>query len=157
MGQWHLQQDNAPVHNSILVTNYLSKMSIKTVPQPPYSRDVAPVTFGYSLSSRKNLEAVVMRQLRRWKRLWQRSLTTLTQEDFNRALQKLLERYNDVHCSRRRLLWRGLEFHVCTINKSAHTKKGWKLIEGTSYEPPYPSCNGLNSTTTVILGEWIWH
>ena len=30
-----------------------------------------PVTFGYSLSS----EAVVMRQLRRWKRLWQRSLT----------------------------------------------------------------------------------
>ena len=29
------------------------------------------VTFGYSLSS----EAVVMRQLRRWKRLWRRSLT----------------------------------------------------------------------------------
>ena len=24
-----------------------------------------------------------------------------------------------VHCGRRRLLWRGLEFHVCTINKSA--------------------------------------
>ena len=33
------------------------------------------VTFGYSLSSRKNLETVVMRQLRRWKRLWRRSLT----------------------------------------------------------------------------------
>ena len=30
-----------------------------------------PVTFGYSLSS----EAVIMRQLRRWKRLWWRSLT----------------------------------------------------------------------------------
>ena len=30
-----------------------------------------PVTFCYSIS----LEAVVMRQLRRWKRLWQRSLT----------------------------------------------------------------------------------
>ena len=28
-----------------------------------------------------------------------------------------------VHCSRRRLLRRGLEFHVCTINKSAHTKR----------------------------------
>ena len=28
-----------------------------------------------------------------------------------------------VHCSRRRLLQRGQEFHVCTINKSAHTKK----------------------------------
>ena len=34
-----------------------------------------PVTFGYSLSSRKNLEAVIMRQLRRWKRLWRSSLT----------------------------------------------------------------------------------
>ena len=31
-----------------------------------------PVTFGYSLSP----EAVVMRQLRRWKRLWRRSLTS---------------------------------------------------------------------------------
>ena len=33
-----------------------------------------------------------------------------------------------VHCRWRRLLRRGLEFHVCTINKSAHTKKVWKLI-----------------------------
>ena len=44
---------------------------------PSYSRDLAivetllPVTFAYSLSS----EAVVMRQLRRWKRLWRKSLT----------------------------------------------------------------------------------
>ena len=37
------------------------------------------------------------------------------------------------HCSRRRLLGRGLEFHMCTINKSAHTKKIWKLIVCTSY------------------------
>ena len=28
-----------------------------------------------------------------------------------------------VHCSWRSLLRRGLEFHVCTFNKSAHTKK----------------------------------
>ena len=31
-GLWHFQQDNAPVHNSILVTDYLTKMGIKTVP-----------------------------------------------------------------------------------------------------------------------------
>ena len=64
-GQWHFHQDNEPVHNSILVTDYLTKMGIKTVPQPPYSPDLAPVTFAYSLSLRKNLEAFVMRQLRR--------------------------------------------------------------------------------------------
>ena len=36
----------------------------------PKVQTLLPVTFGYSLSS----EAVVMRQLRRWKRLWRRSL-----------------------------------------------------------------------------------
>ena len=54
-------------------------------------------------------------------------IDTLIQEDFHGAFQTLLERYN-VHCSRRRLLRRGLKFHVCTINKSAPTKKVWKLI-----------------------------
>ena len=37
----------------------------------PIVQTLLPVTFAYSLSS----EAVVMRQLMRWKRLWQRSLT----------------------------------------------------------------------------------
>ena len=68
-GQWHFHLDNTPVHNSILVIDYLIKMGIKTVPQHPYSPD--PVSFDYSQSS----EAVVMRLLRRWKRLWRRSLT----------------------------------------------------------------------------------
>ena len=45
LGQWHFHQDNAPVHNSFLVTDYLTKMGIKTVPQPPYSPDVAPCDF----------------------------------------------------------------------------------------------------------------
>ena len=41
----------------------------------PIVQTLLPVTFGYSLSSGENLEVVVMRQLRRWKRLWCRSLT----------------------------------------------------------------------------------
>ena len=36
----------------------------------PIVQSLLPVTFGYSISS----EAVVMRQLRRWKRLWRRPL-----------------------------------------------------------------------------------
>ena len=40
--QWHFQQGNTPVHNSTLVTDYLTKMDIKTVPQPPYIPDLAP-------------------------------------------------------------------------------------------------------------------
>ena len=74
-GQWHFRQDNALVHNSILVTDYLTKMGIKKVHQPPIVQTLLPVIFGYFLRSRKTFEAVVMRQLRRWKRLWRRSLT----------------------------------------------------------------------------------
>ena len=74
-GQWHFLQENTPVLNSILVTDYFTKMGIKTVPHLPLVQNLLPVTFAYFLSSRKTLEAVVMRQLRRWKRLWRRSLT----------------------------------------------------------------------------------
>ena len=39
------------------------------------------------------------------------------------GLPEVVGTVQQVHCSRRRLLWKGLEFHVCIINKSAHTKK----------------------------------
>ena len=55
----------------------------------PIVQPLLPVTFGYSLSS----EAVVMRQLKKWKRLT-KVTDTLTQEDFHGAFKKLLERYN---------------------------------------------------------------
>ena len=60
ISQWYFYQDNAPVHNSILVTDYLTKMGIKIVSHHPYCRDLAPCDFWL---------------LRRWKRLWKRSLT----------------------------------------------------------------------------------
>ena len=85
-----------------------------------------PVTFGYSLSS----EAVVMRQLKRWKRLWRRSLIRSNKRT-SWGLPEDAGTVQQVHCSRRRLLRRGLEFHVCPINKSAHTKKSGNL----SYAP----------------------
>ena len=44
-GQWHFHQDNAPVHNSMLVTDYLTQMGIKTVRRPPYSPDLAHCDF----------------------------------------------------------------------------------------------------------------
>ena len=41
-GPWHFNQDNAPVHNSILVTDYLTKVGIKTVPHRRCSPDFSP-------------------------------------------------------------------------------------------------------------------
>ena len=50
--QWHFHLYNTPVHNSILVTDYLTKMCIKTVRHPPYSPDLAPCDFWLFLKLR---------------------------------------------------------------------------------------------------------
>ena len=33
----------------------------------------------------------------------------------------------------------------------------FKQMHLGKYEPPYPPSYGLNSTTPVLLGEWLWH
>ena len=90
-GQWHFQQDNAPVHNPVLVIDYLTKMGIKTVAQPPNSPDLAPCDFWLFLKlrgCRRNGTIEVMK-------VGVTKVTdTLTQEDFDWAFEKLLERYN---------------------------------------------------------------
>ena len=53
-----------------------------------------------------------------------------------------------VHCSRTRLLRRGLAFHVYTINKSAPTKKVWKLIGWSSYH--LFICTYINSINRCV-------
>ena len=119
--QWHLHQDNAPVHNFILVTDYLTKMGIKTVPHLPIVQTLLAVTFGYSPSS----EAFVMRQDERG---CNESHWLADTRGLPWGLAGVVGSVQQRHCSRRRLLRRGLEFHVCSINKSGHTKKVWKLI-----------------------------
>ena len=86
-GLWHFHEDNAPVHNSIIVTDYLTKMGINTVPQPPYSPDLAPCDFclfpkhrGSHYETVEEMKEAVMKVI-----------DTLTQEDFHGAFQKLLE------------------------------------------------------------------
>ena len=70
-GQWHFQQDNAPVYNSFLVTDYLAKMGIKTVHHPPYNPYLAHCDFWLF----SKLRGCRYEKLRRWKRLGRRLLT----------------------------------------------------------------------------------
>ena len=93
-GQWHFHQDNAPVHKSILVTDYLTQMGIKTVPHPPYSPDLAPCDFWLFPKLKENLRGNHYSTIEDMKEAVTRVLNTLTQEDFQGAFQKLLERYN---------------------------------------------------------------
>ena len=53
--RWHFHQDSALVHNSILVTDYLTKMGIKTVAQPPYSPDLDTCDFWLFPTLKKKL------------------------------------------------------------------------------------------------------
>ena len=75
------------------------------------------------------------------------------------GLPEVIGTVQQVHCSQRRWLWRGLEFRVCTINKSAHTKKVWKLIVYTSYviidKRKLASCHSLVfSERLKSLNQW---
>ena len=81
MGQWHFHQDNAPVHNSILVTDYLTKMGTKTVPHPPYRPDFAPCNF-WLFSKLRGCRYETIAEL---KEAVTKVIDTLTQEDFHRA------------------------------------------------------------------------
>ena len=69
------------------------------------------------------------------------------------GLPEVVGTVQQMHFSRRRLLQRGLEFHVCTINKSAHTKKVWKLIVCTSYNEP----DSPTSRHKITLDSLCWH
>ena len=78
-----------PVHNSILVTDYLTKMGIKTVPHPPYSPDLAPCNFWLF----PKVRGCHYERIKVMKEAVTKVIDTVTQEDFHGALEKLLERY----------------------------------------------------------------
>ena len=65
-------------------------MGIKTVPQAPYSPDLAPSDFWLF----PKLRGCRYETIEEMKEAVTKVINTLTQEDFHEAFQKLLERYN---------------------------------------------------------------
>ena len=80
--------DNFEGDNSILVTDYLTKMGIKTVPHGSYRPDLAPSDFGLF----PKLRGCRFETIEEIKEAVTKVIDTLTQEDFNMAFHKLLER-----------------------------------------------------------------
>ena len=72
----------------ILVTDYLTKMGIKTVPYPPYSPDLAPCDFCLF----PKLRGCRYETIEEMKEAVMKVIDTLTQEDFHGTFQRLLER-----------------------------------------------------------------
>ena len=74
------------MHKSILVTDYLCKKGIKTVPQSPYSPDLAPCDFWLF----PKLRGCCYERIVEKKEAVMKVIDMLTQGDFHGALQKLL-------------------------------------------------------------------
>ena len=65
-------------------------MGIKTVPQPPYSPELAPCDFWLF----PKLRGCRYETIEEMKEAVTKFIDTLTQEDFHGAFEKLLKRYN---------------------------------------------------------------
>ena len=76
LGQWH--------------SHYLTKMGINTVPHPPYSPDLAHCDFCLF----PKLRGCHHETVEEMKEAVTKVIDMLTQENFHRAFQKLLEWYN---------------------------------------------------------------
>ena len=132
-GRWHFHQENAPVHNFIRVSNYLTEMGIKTVPHLPFSPDLAPCDFWLFSKFKENLRGSHFETIEEMKESATRVVNTFKLEDFQGTFQKLGEWYNKCIAARGEYFEVELEFNACLMKKYGHTKKVWKLTEGTSY------------------------
>ena len=95
----------------MLVTDYLTKMGIKTVPRRPYSPDLAPSDFWLF----PKLKGCRYETIKDMKEAVTKVIDMLTQEDFEGGVPEVVGTVQKVYCSRKRLLQRGQEFHVCNI------------------------------------------
>ena len=93
-------------------------MGIKIVHHPPYSPGLAPCDSWLFLM----LRGCRYETIEEMKEAVTKVIDTLTQGDFHGALQKFLERYNKCTAASE-ITSKGTRVHVCTINKSVHTKK----------------------------------
>ena len=80
--------------STILVIDYLTKMSIKTVPWAHYSPDLAPCDFCLFPKLEESFRGFRYETIKEMKEAVTKIIDTLTQEDFHGAFRKLLKWYN---------------------------------------------------------------
>ena len=93
-GNWILHRDNAPAHRAVTTNEFLAKHNILSLPQPPYSPDLATCDFfllpqlkktmkGHQFHDIEDIQANAMRQLR-----------AITKSDYQRCFHQWQERWN---------------------------------------------------------------
>ena len=98
-------------------------MAIKTVPHPPYCPDLSPCDFYLSPKLRDcRYETIEER-----KEVCDEGHWPTHSRGLPWGIPEVVGMVQQVPFCWRRVLRRGLNFHQCTINKSAHTENVWKL------------------------------
>ena len=103
-------------------------MSIKTVPHPPYSPDLAPSDFWLFPKLKENHSGCRYETIEEMKEALTNVIDTLPQEDFHGAFQKLLDRYNKCIAAERDYFEGDLSFMSVLSIKVPIWKKVRKLI-----------------------------
>ena len=89
-GEWFLHWDNAPVHTSKSVRDFLTRNNIQLLNHPPYSSDLAPSDYFLFPKLKRELAGITMMQ-EEFKKKWEGVLRTLSKDYFARAFTRLLE------------------------------------------------------------------
>ena len=99
-------------------------MGINTVPHPPYSPDLTPCNFCLF----PNLRDCRYETIEEMKEAVTKVIDTLTHGRTSMGPSRSCWNGTTTVSQLEEITSRGQEFHVCTINKNAHTKKVRKLI-----------------------------
>ena len=134
------------------VTDYLTKMSIKTVPHPPYSPDLAPCDF--LLFSK--LRGCRYETTEEMKEAVTKVIDKLTQEDFHGAFQKLLERYKCIAAEGD--YFEGHKSFMCVLSiKVPIRKKSGNLSYAQDLKEPETTYPGFTKRIFgIIITKKVW-
>jgi histone-lysine N-methyltransferase SETMAR len=86
-GDWLFLWDNAPVHTTAKVTNWLAARNIKLIEHPPYSPDLVPPDYFLFPRVKVELAGLTLTQ-DTFKKEWEWAVRSITAADFAEAFRR---------------------------------------------------------------------
>ena len=96
---WFLHHDNAPCHSSFAVRQFLTDKKISTIPQPPYSPDIAPCDFWLFPNLKLGLKGERFATIEDIKVNATANLRAIPIEGYQRCFQQLQSRWSKCVCA----------------------------------------------------------
>ena len=97
-GEWFLHHDNAPIHTSFVVQQFLAEESILVIIQPPCSPDLAPSDFWLFPTLKMGLKGTRFATMEDIKSNETTELRKIPKEAFRRGLQQWQNRWSKCVC-----------------------------------------------------------